>query len=296
MKTKTAVVKYEQPQLAELKEWATLAQHSGIVPSETTQSQAMAIVQIGREIGLSPFKSLRSIFFIKGRVSMLVQLQLALAKQHGVTVKKMEVEDDHTTITLKRGEEEITTVYTQQDADTAGLTKVLPCSGIRTYKGESYECKCKKDPDYHKGAWQKTPKEMRTWRAIGNNLKIIAPDLVMGIYAPDEVESIDEQVITVIEPPTSTENEPEQPKEAKTPPNPILSTKSPAVASGQANKTPTKTGKLISPQQIEAVRKCLKDKKLNEDELCIFFEIENIKELQASEVSEAVRWVTNYKI
>lgn len=153
--------------IAELKEWGDFAQKAGVTPQGTTQAQAMAIIQTGREMGLAPMQSLRSMNFIKGRLVMSVQLQLALAKQKGVKVKELKEAEASCTVTLERAGEEITCTYTRDDAKKAGLLR----------DGGNYE---------------KFPRQMLRWRCIGDVLRLIAPDLVMGLLSPEEAESIEE--------------------------------------------------------------------------------------------------------
>jgi len=152
--------------VAELAAWGDLAKKSGIVPPSTSREQAMAIVQTGRELGLQPFQSLRSMSFISGRLTMSVQLQLALAKRQGVRLESLNETSDSCPVTLGRGDERITCTYTVDDARKAGLVK----SG---------------------GAWERYGRQMLRWRAIGDALRLIAPDLVMGLLDPVEAESID---------------------------------------------------------------------------------------------------------
>ena len=151
--------------VAELAAWGDLAKKSGVVPPSTSREQAMAIVQTGRELGLQPFQSLRSMSFIGGRLTMSVQLQLALARRQGVRVESIEETGDSCCVTLGRGDERIACTYTLEDARKAGLVK----------------------PG---GAWEKYGRQMLRWRAIGDTLRLIAPDLVMGLLDPIEAESI----------------------------------------------------------------------------------------------------------
>jgi hypothetical protein len=151
--------------VAELAAWGDLAKKSGVVPPSTTREQAMAIVQTGRELGLQPFQSLRSMSFIGGRLTMSVQLQLALARRQGGRLESIKETDDSCCVTLGRGDERIACTYTINDARKAGLVK----------------------PG---GAWEKYGRQMLRWRAIGDALRLIAPDLVMGLLDPIEAESI----------------------------------------------------------------------------------------------------------
>lgn len=150
-----------------IESWATFAEQAGLVPQGTNKYQAMAIVQAGREMGLQPLQSLRTMNFIKGRLVMSVQLQLALAKNtKNVTVKSLEEGEGFCKVALGRNDETITCEYTIDDAQKAGLVK----------------------PD---GNWQKYGRQMLRWRAIGDALKIICPDLVMGLLSSEEAGNIE---------------------------------------------------------------------------------------------------------
>jgi hypothetical protein len=113
--------------------------------------------------------------FISGRLTMTVQLQLALARQRvGVRVEQLTETDDSCTVTLARDGERITCTYTLADARRAGLER--------------------------SHGWQKYPRQMLRWRAIGDALRIIAPDVVMGLLSPEEAETIDISVSATSEP------------------------------------------------------------------------------------------------
>jgi len=154
-------------QMLQLSErYMQLARQAGIIPREMNAAQAQAIILAGRELGLEPLQSLRTMAFISGRLTMTVQLQLALARQRvGVRVEQLTETDDSCTVTLARDGERITCTYTLADARRAGLER--------------------------SHGWQKYPRQMLRWRAIGDALRIIAPDVVMGLLSPEEAETID---------------------------------------------------------------------------------------------------------
>ena len=150
----------------ELKGWAALAVKAQIIPSNMNVFQAMAIVQAGKEMGLQPLQSLRSMAFIKGRLTMSVQLQLAMAKNKGVTMDDPSEDDGVCEVTLHRSKESVTCKYTREDAKKAGL--IAPG-----------------------GNWDKYERQMLRWRAIGDALRLIAPDLTMNLLSPEEAVSIE---------------------------------------------------------------------------------------------------------
>jgi len=176
-------------QMLQLSErYMRLAREAGIIPREMNAAQAQAIILAGREIGLEPLQSLRTMAFINGRLTMSVQLQLALARQRaGVRVEQLAETDDSCTVTLARDGERITCTYTLADARRAGLER--------------------------SHGWQKYPRQMLRWRAIGDALRIIAPDVVMGLLSPEEAETIDISVDATDDVPPaalpSAESEPE---------------------------------------------------------------------------------------
>ncbi|OYT72741.1 MAG: hypothetical protein CFK49_10770 [Armatimonadetes bacterium JP3_11] len=181
------IVYGSNPQLQQLKEWADFARQAGIVPRDLNPYQVMTIIEAGREVGIPPLQALRSISIINGRVVMSVQLQLALARAKGVRVVALTETEGACDVTLKRGEETVSTRYTLEDARKAGLIR----------NGSS---------------WEKYPRQMLRWRAIGDGLRIIAPDATAGFLSPEEAESIppiDAEVLYEALPEPTHEPEPE---------------------------------------------------------------------------------------
>ncbi len=144
-----------------------MARAAGMIPPDLNDPQAMIIIAAGQEMGLQPLQALRTMSFIRGRLTMTVQLQLAMARQRaGVRVETLEESADGTavTVTLVRDGERVTVTYTLDDARRAGLTD--------------------------QRNWRLYPRQMLRWRAIGDALRIIAPDVVMGLLDPDEASSL----------------------------------------------------------------------------------------------------------
>ncbi len=180
-----------------LERWGKLAKEAGILPKEINVAQAALMVQAGRELGLPPCQSLRSFYIVNGRLAMKVELQLALARKVGVKLAKLEEGADYCQVTLVRGEEAVTTRFSDADAKRAGLL----------------------DQGY---SWARYPREMRRWRAIGAALRLIAPDVVLGLLSPEEAESIPPLESETVEDVDGAEPEPEaqpEPQPAPTQPN-----------------------------------------------------------------------------
>jgi hypothetical protein len=192
--------------------YVRIAREAGIVPREMNAAQVQAIVLAGRELGLEPLQSLRTMSFVNGRLCMAVQLQLALARQRaGVQIEQLEETDTRCTVTLRRGEERVTCTYTMDDAKRAGIDR--------------------------QNNWQKYPRQMLRWRAIGDALRIIAPDVVMGLLAPEEAETITVEPVPV---PPEALPEPEPEPEPEPQPEP-----QPATTSTNANGANGANGDLL---------------------------------------------------
>jgi len=145
-----------------------MARSAGMIPPDINDPQAMIIIAAGQEMGLQPLQALRTMSFIRGRLTMTVQLQLAMARQRaGVRVETLEEAENGSsvTVTLVRDGERVTVTYTLADARRAGLAD--------------------------QRNWRLYPRQMLRWRAIGDALRIIAPDVVMGLLDPDEASSLD---------------------------------------------------------------------------------------------------------
>jgi hypothetical protein len=145
-----------------------MARAAGMIPPDINDPQAMIIIVAGQEMGLQPLQALRTMSFIRGRLTMTVQLQLAMARQRaGVRVETLEEAENGSsvTVTLVRDGERVTVTYTLDDARRAGLAD--------------------------QRNWRLYPRQMLRWRAIGDALRIIAPDVVMGLLDPDEASSLD---------------------------------------------------------------------------------------------------------
>jgi hypothetical protein len=115
---------------------------------------------------------------------------VALGRAKGVRVVALNETEGACDVTLKRGEETVSTRYTLEDARKAGLIR----------NGSS---------------WEKYPRQMLRWRAIGDALRIIAPDATAGFLSPEEAESIppiDAEVFYEALPEPSPEPAPERPQ------------------------------------------------------------------------------------
>jgi hypothetical protein len=107
--------------------------------------------------------SLKNINIIKGQLACNAQLMLFLATRKGVTYKVLEEGNRGAKIEFKRGANEYTAEFNENDARVAGLLE--------------------------KDNWKNYPKDMFFWRAVAKGVRRVCPDAVMGLYTADEISS-----------------------------------------------------------------------------------------------------------
>jgi hypothetical protein len=137
---------------------------SGLVPADIrTPEAAMFIILTGRDLGMSPVQSLRSIRVIKGKVEVAADAQLG--KFHSAGGRSRFVTLTNDTAKLELSAPWLTAPhlesFTLDDAKTAGLAG-----------GDS---------------WRRYPKAMLRSRAITAGLKSVGFDACAGIYGAGEV-------------------------------------------------------------------------------------------------------------
>lgn len=145
----------------------------------------------GLEIGMLPMQALDSIDVIAGKPAIKPQGMLAQIKSKGL-LESMKIEDDGSTctVTMKRkGETEpYVEAFGMADADkmmTKEWGKDVPLS--------------------QKSNWKAQPKTMRKWRAIAACCRTAFPDVIQGMYTPEElgadVAMSDDGDMIIVEPP-----------------------------------------------------------------------------------------------
>ena len=165
---------------------------SGIIPNSiNTPQKAMAILQMGHELGLSPMVALNNISVVNGRATLGADLIVAIIMKHpdydGMEIKG---DDKQCTVSIRRraGEkiDTFTGSFSMDDAARAGLTA--------------------------KDSWKKYPQRMLKHRAISYAARDAFPDALSGIYMPEEMETIEapEHIETPIEPPKGVFSQAEQ--------------------------------------------------------------------------------------
>lgn len=141
---------------------------SGLAPqSLRTPEAALYVILVGRDLGLTPTQSLRSINVIQGKVEIAADMQLSLFKREGGKAIWRVLSDTiaEVELTHPNGDQHVER-FTLDDAKRAKLT------------GDN---------------WQKYPKAMLRSRAITAGMKSIGFDALAGVYAPGEISGDDRQ-------------------------------------------------------------------------------------------------------
>lgn len=139
-----------------------------------------AAIRTGRELGLSPMVSMRSLYVVQGKVGIYYDASVGLLRQRGYKVhwEKTDASEARVVLTHQDGSS-IDLRYTEKDARTAGL--------------------------WGKGTWIKHPATMLRARALMNAARAFAGEIFAGLYCEDEIQEIarEEKVIEVQPNPTS---------------------------------------------------------------------------------------------
>lgn len=145
--------------------------HAGKLLSKsiTSPEAAFTIILAGREIGLTVMQSLRLIHVIDGKISYSADLQMALClKQPELCeyFKCLETTDKIARFETKRvGKDPQELSFTIAEAEQAQLV--------------------------NKDNWRKYPKAMLRARCIAALARLVYPELMAGMYDPDELERDD---------------------------------------------------------------------------------------------------------
>jgi len=129
----------------------------------------MSTIMLGRELGLPAMASLRAVHVIEGKHSLSAAAMVALVLKSGFAeyFDAVEFDEKHAVVVTKRkgGRHEQRYEYTVEHARQAGLVK-------------------------EKSGWLKNPREMCLARAQSSLARLVYPDVVGGLYTPEELRDI----------------------------------------------------------------------------------------------------------
>lgn len=131
--------------------------------AQKNHMQALFIMIKGYELGISPMQALDGITVISGKTTVSPQLMLALINRSGeLEDMKIDATDTECKVSMKRkGRSEHTEVFTMKDAAAMQLAG--------------------------RDNWKKQPKVMLKWRAISACARVVFPDVIQGVYTPEEM-------------------------------------------------------------------------------------------------------------
>lgn len=162
------------PQTFEAKyQMAGVLSRSGLIPQGLNSPEKVCVaLQWGHELGLSPMVAVNNVAVINGKPTLSADIMAAVVKRSpeygGIKWLKLtdtEAECEITRILPNGEKESITSSFSMQDAQKAGLAS--------------------------RDVWRKYPKRMLKHRCLSYGLKDMFPDLLAGLYTPEEMESVD---------------------------------------------------------------------------------------------------------
>lgn len=135
----------------------------------------LSTVMLGRELGLPAMASLRLIYNVEGRHGLAASLMVALILKSGIAeyfrpVEISEIQATYETLRKGPGNKPFTLTHTIVMAHTAQLVK--PNSN-----------------------WVKVPTDMLVARAQSRLARLIYPDIIGGLYTPEELAEIRESMV-----------------------------------------------------------------------------------------------------
>lgn len=167
------------PQTQEAKyQMAGVLAKSGLIPSGlNTAEKVFVALQWGHELGLTPMVAVNNIAVINGKPTLSADIMCAIVKRSpeygGIEWIEMSNKKAECKISriLPNGDKETQTCsFTLEDAERAGLLG--------------------------KDVWKKYTKRMLKHRCLSSGLKDMFPDLLAGLYDPEEMESVQSETTT----------------------------------------------------------------------------------------------------
>ena len=148
---------------------------SGLLPKEiNTPEKAAVVVLTGRELGLRMMASTRSVYVVNGKPSLSAQMMLSLAY----------------------GTKELEDIDIQEtgDGEKSACTVIVKRKNKKAYS-YSFSVDMAKQMGKYANEWLKQPKNMCKQRAISGNLRVTFPDAILGMYTPEEIETVEVETV-----------------------------------------------------------------------------------------------------
>lgn len=147
-----------------MRQQADVLKASGFLPQAIKSAEAaMAIILIGRELNIPMMTALNNINVIQGKITVPPQLMMAMINRTG-ELEDLKVSDDGgaaSCLMKRKGRAAHTESFSMADAQKMQLDQ--------------------------KDNWRKQPRTMRKWRAIAACARVVFPDVITGLYTPEEM-------------------------------------------------------------------------------------------------------------
>lgn len=149
---------------------------SGMFPDVKTKAQGAVKIMAGRELGLSPFESMKNIYLVNGKLALQANAMASLIKKnkkYDYHVDKIDDVECSITFYERTGDKKEalgTSTFTFKDAAKAGLA--------------------------NKENWKNFPKNMLFARALSNGVRFYCPDAVCGWHTVEEYDDIEVTPVT----------------------------------------------------------------------------------------------------
>lgn len=134
--------------------------------SVASPEAALMILLTGRDLGLTASQSFRAVYIVSGKPVVSSDAMVAAIRRSGLCESWRVVESTAercTIATLRKGEPECESeTFTREDAERAGL--------------------------WRKDVWRQYPRDMLRHRAAAGLARRVYPDVILGCYAPGEID------------------------------------------------------------------------------------------------------------
>lgn len=156
--------KLEPQTMDDVARLAKIAAASGLAKVRSPEEAAI-ILMTGYSLGLNSMQSLRGIYVVEGRPVLSADLLVAVARQSGLCalwrIDESTAKQCRITTHRKGDESPVEKVWTMDDAARAGLAS--------------------------RPIWRNYPAQMLRHRCAADIVREVYPDVVMGLYTPDEM-------------------------------------------------------------------------------------------------------------
>jgi len=169
-----------------LEKWQKMIE-TGLMPDGMSAQQASLISCKGREMGLKPMRAIQCLVVIKGRVTMSGEGMAALIRERVKYYKQRVIERSHerACIEVSRGAKIDGEVFWED------------------YQRIEFTIEnAKRAQLLNKTVWKQYPEDMLWWRCISRMARVIFPDIIQGVYIPDEAlsASVEPEIVSAGKP------------------------------------------------------------------------------------------------